>query len=438
MSTTNPNIASRLAIALAAIGAQQPITNLIDGFKPTPITATFIGLGSVNNTADSQKPVSGPQALAIGQAVTDANGYTDSKATETLASANGYTDTTATSTLNSANAYTDAAVTSASSYRGEWTYVVEGDLFPSTLGRGVGGAPTRGDTYVSTSTYDIGDGRLVTPGDLLLAKTDVPGQTAANWTIIDSTIGYVQEDAANKVSEVVIGTNDTSTTLYPSNAAMSSFVNENFGSLANVETLMGLVETLISRVSVAENAILQLQGIVSVTATFTGVADESGFMFDLTPVVAGNAYTVGQRIYAADASGNVKLVGYIYSVDAVGAVLAVVYVGGRGTIDNATFTNIYAVRSNPADAIVNSVSTDGVLTPIVEYPGQGYVIGQLVKFPDPTSGFEFYNLQVATVDSYGGILTVSNTGDVTNHDYSAANRFMGLTDAVIVRGEFSM
>lgn len=124
-----------------------------------------VGLGNADNTSDASKPVSTAQAAA---------------------------DTVV---LNSAKAYADGLVVGLWDDRGN--YNASGNAFPSSGGSGMAGAILKGDIWTVSVAGTLG-GQAVAAGDTVRALVDTPGQTAGNWAIAETNIGYVPENVANK------------------------------------------------------------------------------------------------------------------------------------------------------------------------------------------------------------------------------------------------
>ena len=53
--------------------------------------------------------------------------------------------------------------------------------FPTSGGRYTGGAPMRGDRWRLTDTLTIGGTDIYSPGTIIEAAIDSPGQTTGNW-----------------------------------------------------------------------------------------------------------------------------------------------------------------------------------------------------------------------------------------------------------------
>jgi hypothetical protein len=87
------------------------------------------------------------------------------------------------------------------------------NLFPSSGGSGTLGAILKGDLWTISVNGTLGS-VAVTIGDVVRCLSDAPGQTSSNWTITENNLGYVPENASNKVTSVA--GNTTSNTVYAS------------------------------------------------------------------------------------------------------------------------------------------------------------------------------------------------------------------------------
>lgn len=106
--------------------------------------------------------------------------------------------------------YADGLVVGLLDYRG--AYDASTNLFPATGGSGTAGAVLKGDTWVISVAGTLG-GTAIQVGDSIIANVDTPGQTAGNWNTLNTNIGYVPEDSANKVTSVSGASTDVQ---YPS------------------------------------------------------------------------------------------------------------------------------------------------------------------------------------------------------------------------------
>lgn len=163
-ATTNEKI-WRLALLPVPTGTVQSVTgagvNNTDPANPVisyPAPAD-IGLGNVNNTTDANKPVSIAQGIAI------------------------------TTAENNAKAYADSLVVGMWDDRGNWD--ASTGIYPNTGGSGPAGARLKGDTYTVSVVGTLPTGQVVELGDTLRALVDNPGNTQANWAIIQNNLGYV-------------------------------------------------------------------------------------------------------------------------------------------------------------------------------------------------------------------------------------------------------
>ena len=100
------------------------------------------------------------------------------------------------------------AVTGLLDYRG--SYDASTNLYPATGGSGIAGVVAKGDFWIVSVGGTLGS-KTIHIGDYIIALTDVPAQTDANWDTIDTSVGYVPENSANKENTTI----DTSTTKYP-------------------------------------------------------------------------------------------------------------------------------------------------------------------------------------------------------------------------------
>lgn len=89
--------------------------------------------------------------------------------------------------------------------------------YPSSGGSGTAGAILKGDIWTISVAGTLPTGQVVEIGDTVRALIDTPGNTQANWAILQNNIGYVPENAANKAT----GFGTLNNTLYPTTQATS-------------------------------------------------------------------------------------------------------------------------------------------------------------------------------------------------------------------------
>lgn len=121
-------------------------------------------------------------------------------------------------------AYVVAAISAAITglWKDRGNYDASSNLFPSTGGSGSAGAVKKGDTWIISVAGTLG-GHAVNLGDTVRALVDTPGQTDANWAILENNLGYTPENAANKSTDGTFANN--SDTEYPSQKAAKSYVD---------------------------------------------------------------------------------------------------------------------------------------------------------------------------------------------------------------------
>lgn len=126
--------------------------------------------------------------------------------------------------------YVDGLVVGLLDDRGSFDASV--NLFPSSGGSGTAGAILKGDIWYISVAGTLG-GVAVTVGDSVRALVDTPGQTATNWSILETNIGYVPENVANKEDSTI----DTNTTKYPTvnllNTGLLTKISHSLATAAN-------------------------------------------------------------------------------------------------------------------------------------------------------------------------------------------------------------
>jgi hypothetical protein len=123
--------------------------------------------------------------------------------------------------------YVDGIVVGLLDDRG--SFDASGNVFPSTGGSGTAGAVLKGDIWYISVAGTLG-GSAVNIGDSVRALVNTPGQTASNWSILESNIGFVPENVANKTTDGTLAAN--SDTLYPSEKAVKTYVDAHSSTVA--------------------------------------------------------------------------------------------------------------------------------------------------------------------------------------------------------------
>lgn len=117
-------------------------------------------------------------------------------------------------------AYVDALVQGLADYRG--TFDASGGAYPSTGGSGTAGAILKADFWIIAVAGTLPTGVIVEVGDWVFAKIDTPGNTQANWDVVQYNIGFTPENVANKETA---DTPTDSTDKYPSSHTLIAYVD---------------------------------------------------------------------------------------------------------------------------------------------------------------------------------------------------------------------
>jgi hypothetical protein len=151
---------------------------------PTRATLT---IDQVDNTSDVNKPISTLTAAALAARELLTNKAVDFSTV----------DDTKFPSVQAVKTYVDNATTGLLNDRGNWS--AAGGTYPNANGSGAAGAIRKGDTYYINVAGTLGSA-TVNVGDSVRAMSNAPGQTAANWNILEGNVGYVPENNANKDS----------------------------------------------------------------------------------------------------------------------------------------------------------------------------------------------------------------------------------------------
>jgi len=106
------------------------------------------------------------------------------------------------SSVYATKAYADGLVVGLLHDRGNFD--ASSNTFPAAGGSGSGGAVLKGDLWTISVAGTLG-GTAVTPGDIVRALVDTPGQTASNWAVSETNIGYTALNAALNSGQIYIG-----------------------------------------------------------------------------------------------------------------------------------------------------------------------------------------------------------------------------------------
>jgi len=181
--------------------------------------------------------------------------------------------------------YADGLVVGLLNDRGN--YNASGNVYPSTGGSGTSGAIKKGDLWYISTAGTLG-GVSVVVGSSIRALTDAPGQTSANWNVLNVGLGYTPENSANKSNLLAsdssstvkyptvqsvgryaqalsnlsnnLTTDSASTTKYPSVQAITRFVKANSGVIPLVSYQLSVTGTNYSNSNLIPTNFTQIYG----------------------------------------------------------------------------------------------------------------------------------------------------------------------------------
>lgn len=81
------------------------------------------------------------------------------------------------------------------------------------------------------------------------ALIDTPGQTATNWAVSETNIGYVAENQANKDNSTALG---TSSILYPTQNAVKGYVDSGLTAKQNLDATLTALAGLDATAGIVE------------------------------------------------------------------------------------------------------------------------------------------------------------------------------------------
>lgn len=187
-------------------GTQNLQSTYLNSLQPQITTTTTLGAldvqrGSAADTDAVFRAKNGAGTVTAGIAGNGAitglsyNGYSPENV------ANKATDFTTVNntlypTVQAVKTYADGLVVGLLDDRG--SYNASSNVFPSTGGSGTSGAILKGDIWYVSVAGTLG-GKAVAIGDSFRAIADTPGQTAGNWSLLSSNLGYVPANDANVI-----------------------------------------------------------------------------------------------------------------------------------------------------------------------------------------------------------------------------------------------
>lgn len=177
-----------------------------------------------------------------------------------------------------AKAYADQLVVGLLDDRGN--YDASGNTFPTTGGSGPSGAIKKGDLW-TVSVSGMLAGLKVTPGDLVRAIVDNPGQTNSNWAVSETNIGYTAEDQSNKSTSISV--DQGSNQKYPTVKSVFDWATSVFSTASSVATQIAA-----ALIGYATQTWVNAQGFLVANTPITG-ATKTKVTYDATGRITSGA-----------------------------------------------------------------------------------------------------------------------------------------------------
>ncbi len=254
---------------------------------------TFAGLSDVSFTSLNNKNLPWFElstGLWKNATIEDILGYTPESTGNKVTSLNSPNDTDF-PTTNAVKTYVDNAVVGLLNDRGSYDPI--SGQYPTTGGSGVGGAVRKGDIWYISATGTI-NGISVTAGSSVRAIANSPGQSDANWDILDVGLGYIPENIANKTTSIV--GNEADVTKYTTAKAVFDYFDvfdaasliPRFDLKANIAspTLTGIPRAPTATYGGAESNTTQIATTAFVTSAISAIPSYTGTSNRIT-VAAG-------------------------------------------------------------------------------------------------------------------------------------------------------
>jgi hypothetical protein len=231
--------------------------------------------------------------------------------------------------------YADGLVAGLLDDRGSYDASV--NVWPSSGGSGTAGAILKGDLWYISVAGTLG-GVDVSVGSSIRALIDTPGQTAANWDILNVGLGYVPENVSNKVTSISGASTDTQ---YPSAKLLYTEVTGLQPLATNLTSLAGLTYVSAS--------------FVKMTAAGTFTLDTNAYLTSLSGAVLTDQ-TTPQTI---GTTGDRLAMLWATDITVTNAISGSV-TGNAGTVTNATFTTSFT--NNGGAGVLTWPATGATLT----------------------------------------------------------------------------
>ena len=218
--------------------------------------------------------------------------------------------------------YADSLVVGLLDDRGN--YDASSNTFPASGGSGSAGAILKGDLWTVSVAGTLG-GTAVTPGDIVRALVNTPGQTAGNWAVSETNIGYTTLNAALSDGQIYIGNSSnigTARTLTGdvtvSNTGVTAIGNTKVtnamlaGSIAfsklvgsDVMIAESQVANLVGDLAGKQSTLTNSAGLAAALSDKTGFSSGALAVFSKSPAIETPSITTGFTIGGAAAGDKI-------------------------------------------------------------------------------------------------------------------------------------
>jgi hypothetical protein len=284
-------------------------------------------------------------------------GYAPESSNNKVTNLNSPNDTDFPTTATVKN-YVDNAVVGLLNDRG--SYNPEAGLYPTTGGSGVGGAVRKGDIWYISATGTI-NGISVTAGSSVRAIANTPGQSDANWDILDVGLGYIPENIVNKTTSIV--GNEADVTKYTTAKAVFDYFDvfdkasliPRFNLKANIAspTLTGIPRAPTATYGGAESNSTQIATTAFVTSAISAIPSYTGTANRIT--VSSGVIDIAST-YVGQTS--ITTLGTIGAGTWQGTAIADAYIASAATWNaklSGTLTDNYIPYSNGTNLVDSSL-----------------------------------------------------------------------------------
>lgn len=199
--------------------------------------------------------------------------------------------------------YADGLVAGLIDDRG--SYDASSNLYPSTGGSGTAGAILKGDLWYISVAGTLG-GKAVSIGDSVRSLTDSPGQTDANWDVLETNIGYVP---LNKAGDTVLGNllfdSETASTIahFDSSKNLKSLPLATYPSLTELSYVKGVTSAIQSQLDGKSALVGSYRRIAHDYTSAAGTAVTTEEVLKVIPVSSSVVYT-GDMLEVYSTIGN--------------------------------------------------------------------------------------------------------------------------------------